>query len=94
MTSLSHAERHGVVAALRSHLPSAQVTQDHKRSDPLVVMVRPELVEDDASMAQVHALEVCRQGIKDAGLACRATAITEVRAEPPVDQRKGVESQP
>jgi hypothetical protein len=85
--SVSTAERTGVLAALVPRLPGAQVSVNDERTDELVVTVRLEMVEDDASTAQIKAVDICQAAIADAGLGGRAAALTDVRVEPPADPR-------
>jgi hypothetical protein len=84
---ISTAERAGVLAALVSRLPGAQVSVNDERTDELVVSDRLEMVEDDASIAQIKAVDICQAAIADAGLGGRAAALTDVRVEPPADPR-------
>jgi hypothetical protein len=84
---VSTAERADVLAALGSRLPAAQLTANDQRTDTLVVSVRLEMVEDDASTAQIKAVDICQAAIPDAGLAGRAAAFTDARVEPPADPR-------
>ena len=85
--SVSPAERDGVLKALATHLPQANVTTDAERTDPVVVTVRLEMVEDDASTAQVRAVSSCQAALEAAGLSGRAAPITEARVEPPIEPR-------
>lgn len=84
---VSAAERAGVLVALVSRLPGAQVSVNDEWTDELVVSVRLEMIEDDASTAQIKAVDICQAAIADVGLGGRAAALTDVRVEPPADPR-------